>query len=225
MSKSDKRRKKRYESSSSDSESLDSAEEARLKDIKERDEFAERLKKRDEAKTRNIVQASDKRAYIEAAKRLKLENEDKDKMIPKLRVESRRKYLEKRKEDKVAELEADIVDDEYLFEEDTLTSRERKDRDYKKTLLKLAQEHEKARELEHVQRYHMPQDLGKGSKSDYVEVDELEKVPHSEQKKWEQEQMASAQFSFGSKTSKTDEYELLLEDQIEFIQALHLPGM
>ncbi|KAF2902571.1 hypothetical protein ILUMI_03619 [Ignelater luminosus] len=224
MSKSDKRRKKRYESSSSDSESLDSAEEARLKDIKERDEFAERLKKRDEAKIRNIVQASDKRAYTEAAKRLKLENEDKDKMIPKLRVESRRKYLEKRKEDKVAELEADIVDDEYLFEEDTLTSRERKEREYKKTLLKLAQEHEKARELEHVQRYHMPQDLGKGSKADYVEVDELEKVPHSEQKKWEQEQMASAQFSFGAKTSKTDEYELLLDDQIEFIQALHLPG-
>lgn len=34
-----------------------------------------------------------------------------------MRVESRRKYLEKRKEDKVAELEADIQDDEYLFNE------------------------------------------------------------------------------------------------------------
>uniref|UniRef100_A0A1Y1L3F4 RNA helicase n=1 Tax=Photinus pyralis TaxID=7054 RepID=A0A1Y1L3F4_PHOPY len=220
---SEKRRRKRYESSSSNSSSADSAEEARLKDIKERDEFAERLKKRDEAKTRNIVQASDKRAYAEAVKRLKLETEDKDKMIPKLRIESRRKYLEKRKDDKVMELEADIVDDEYLFEEDILTSRERKNRDYKKTLLKLAHEHEKARELENVQRYHMPQDLGKGAKADYVEVDELEKVPHSEQKKWEQEQMASAQFHFGAKGSKTDEYELLLEDQIEFIQALQLP--
>ena len=46
-----------------------------------------------------------------------MEEESKDKLIPKLRVESRRKYLEKRKEDKVAELEADIMDDEYLFEE------------------------------------------------------------------------------------------------------------
>jgi len=54
----------------------------------------------------------------EAAKRLKImETDTKDKLIPKLRIESRRKYLEKRKEDKVAELEADILDDEYLFDE------------------------------------------------------------------------------------------------------------
>lgn len=113
-----KRRKKAYESPSSSSESIDSEEERRIQDIKERDEFASRLKKRDEEKTRNIVHASERRAYEEAAKRLKIEAEDRDKMIPKLRVESRRKYLEKRKEDKIAELEADIIDDEYLFEEE-----------------------------------------------------------------------------------------------------------
>lgn len=47
-----------------------------------------------------------------------METDVREKLVPKLRVESRRKYLEKRKEDKVAELEADIVDDEYLFEEE-----------------------------------------------------------------------------------------------------------
>lgn len=58
-------------------------------------------------------------AIAEAAKRLKLmETDMREKLVPKLRVESRRKYLEKRKEDKVAELEADIIDDEYLFEEE-----------------------------------------------------------------------------------------------------------
>lgn len=36
--------------------------------------------------------------------------------MPHLRMQSRRAYLEKRKEDKIAELEADIADDEYLFE-------------------------------------------------------------------------------------------------------------
>lgn len=116
MSKSNKKTRKRYDTSSS--ESLDSEEEARLKDLKERDEFADRLKKKDEGKTRNIVHASEKKAYEEAAKRLKLENEDREKMIPMLRVQSRRKYLEKRKDDKLVELEADIADDEYLFEED-----------------------------------------------------------------------------------------------------------
>ena len=48
-----------------------------------------------------------------------METDARDKLIPKLRVESRRKYLEKRKDDKVQELEADIVDDEYLFDEET----------------------------------------------------------------------------------------------------------
>lgn len=92
--------------------------------------------------------------------------------------------------------------------------------------MRLAQEHEKARELERVQRYHMPRDLGKGSTADYIEVDELEKLPQSEQKKWEKEQMASAVFSFGAKDKAAkDEYDLLIEDQIEFIQALQMPGM
>lgn len=48
---------------------------------------------------------------------MRLDLEDRNKIMPQLRVQSRRKYLEKRKDDKVAELEADIQDDEYLFEE------------------------------------------------------------------------------------------------------------
>lgn len=60
---------------------------------------------------------------------------------------------------------------------------------------------------------------------EYYEVDEREKQPNSEQKKWEAEQLASAMFKFGAKdASKNEEYELLLEDQIEFIQALTLEG-
>lgn len=71
----------------------------------------------------------------------------------------------------------------------------------------------------------MPRDLGKGLTADYIEVDDLEKVPQSEQKKWEKEQMDSARFSFGAKDKATkDEYDLLLEDQIDFIQALQMPG-
>jgi pre-mRNA-splicing factor ATP-dependent RNA helicase DHX16 len=42
-------------------------------------------------------------------------------MIPDLRKESRRKYLTKRKDDKLIELKDDIADDEFLFEEDQVT--------------------------------------------------------------------------------------------------------
>ncbi|CAH2238471.1 jg985 [Pararge aegeria aegeria] len=216
----DKRGKRHH--SSSDSES---AEESRLKDLKERDEFAKRLRTRDEDKVKKVAEGSSKRSYEEAAKRLKLEAEGRDKILPKLRIQSRRKYLQKRKEDKVVELEDDIADDEYLFDESILTDKEKRDREHKKTILQLAKEHERARELENVQRYHMPQDLGKGEKGEYVEVDENEKLPHSEQRKWEQEQIKSAFFKFGAKDAKAqEEYELLLDEQIDFIQALQLEG-
>lgn len=46
----------------------------------------------------------------------------------------------------------------------SLTDREKKDREHKKQLLQIAKEHEKARELERVQRYKMPQDIKKGEK-------------------------------------------------------------
>ena len=66
----------------------------------------------------------------------------------------------------------------------------------------------------------------------YEEFDEKEKVPHYEQRKWEEEQMSSAVFHFGSKDKKQKaelqeqikEYELVLDDQIEFIQSLQMPG-
>lgn len=61
---------------------------------------------------------SEARSFAEAQKRLKLENEskeDKEEMLNKLRYESRKSYLNKRKEDKRMELEAQVRDDETLF--------------------------------------------------------------------------------------------------------------
>jgi hypothetical protein len=62
----------------------------------------------------------------------------------------------------------------------------------------------------------------------YVEVDEREKAPHYEQRKWEEDQMSSAVFRFGARDKvkshgKGQEYELVLDDAIEFIQALRMP--
>lgn len=194
-------------------------------DRRERDEFSKRLLKKDREKTRNVPSRSEKSAYAEAARRLKIESDkDNEKLIPRLRVESRRKYLEKRKEDKVIELEQDIVDDEYLFDEDELTEREKTDREYKKKVLTLAKEHGKARELERIQRYRMPKESKEIDK--YEEVDEKERIPYYEQKKWEEEQMSSAVFRFGARKKKESEkeYSLIIDNQIEFVQVFNLPG-
>ncbi|XP_011164448.1 pre-mRNA-splicing factor ATP-dependent RNA helicase DHX16 [Solenopsis invicta] len=214
----------KYRREETSSEDTDSEEERRKKDIKERDSFASRLKEKDESKKRNVAMPAGSGA-AEAAKRLKImEIDTKDKLIPKLRTESRRKYLEKRKEDKVAELEADILDDEYLFDENMLTEREKQERAHKKQLLHLAKEHEKARELERMQRYHMPLEKGKMEPEPDTTVDK--EPPQSEQSKWESDQMSSAVFRFGAKDRKAQqEYNLLMEDEmIDFVQVLHMPG-
>ncbi|KAK6619241.1 putative pre-mRNA-splicing factor ATP-dependent RNA helicase mog-4 [Polyplax serrata] len=211
MGKSKKKRKySRSDSSSDDSD--DSVERERKRDIKERDEFSNRLKNRDKERTRNIAGPSSKPSGGRSVNNVDIE---------RLRIESRRKYLAKRKDDKIAELEADIIDDEYLFQDDVLTAREKYEREHKKRLLHLAKEHEKARELEMVRRYHMPQDCKAGE----MEVDLEDGKEVGEGKKWEQEQMSSAVFHFGSKDrpSAQEEYDLLV-DQIEFIQTLNMPG-
>ncbi|XP_057370593.1 pre-mRNA-splicing factor ATP-dependent RNA helicase DHX16-like [Daphnia carinata] len=225
-SKKIKKEKRKSESSSEDED-----EKQRVKDLKERDEFSERLKLKDKDKQRNVVTVG--KGFAEAAKRLQMEAEDKANIIPKLRVESRRKYLEKRKGDKITELEADIFDDEYLFDEQQLTERERKDREYKKKILNLAKEHDKARELELVQRYHMPDDKRDKAMPDrYVEIDDREKQPHSEQRVWEDARMATAQWNFGARDAKqrlqekgkVHDYDLLLDDTIDFVQTNQLAG-
>jgi len=233
--KKKKKKKKREKEASdgSDVDEFDRMEKERLADLKDRDEFAQRMIAKDKEKQRNIMTKSDKKAYAEAAKRLAQEAEDREKMLPDLRKESRRQYLAKRKEDKMIELEADIMDDEFLFDDSNLTEREKKEKTYKKTILELAKSHDRASDVLKVQRYQMPEDRKdkKGKETDqYVEADESEKVPNYEQKKWEEEHLQAATLKFGAKDAKRKheenekKYDYILDDEIEFVQALQMPG-
>ncbi|RWS27129.1 pre-mRNA-splicing factor ATP-dependent RNA helicase DHX16-like protein [Leptotrombidium deliense] len=204
----------------------ESEDDERTKDLKERDEFAARLREKDKQKTRNIVENSDKKSFEEAAKRLKLQDEDRKKILPQLRIESRRKYLEKRKDDQLALLEGDILDEENLFNDTPLSKAEQAELEYKKTVLKYAKDHDKARDLEKIQRYHIPKEDGKPFE-EYVEVDDTEKAPNAEQRKWEEGRVELAKLSVGSKDKHEKmgkNYDLVLEAEVEFVQALSLEG-
>lgn len=135
---------------------MDREERERMEDLKERDAFAVRMKEKDKGKTRNIAERSGGKAMEEAARRLQLEKEDRKRIIAAERLKSRREYLPKRQADKVAELEADIADEEYLFEGERLTAAEKKDYEYKRKIFELSKQHEQAREIEKQQRYHIP---------------------------------------------------------------------
>lgn len=84
----------------------------------------------------------------------------------------------------------------------SLTEREKHERARKKQLLYLAKEHEKARELERIQRYYMPIEKYKMEPGP-----DIDKEPaQSEQSKWESDQISSAVFRFGAKDRKGTYY-------------------
>ncbi|XP_070177312.1 pre-mRNA-splicing factor ATP-dependent RNA helicase DHX16-like isoform X2 [Littorina saxatilis] len=213
----------------SSEDELDKEEEERQKDLKERDEFAERLKDKDKDKTRNTADKTSKsKAYEEAKRRLEMEAEDRKKAVPDIRKRSRRDYLAKRGQDKLDDLDAEVQDEEFLFGGSSLTEKERRNMDYKRNVLKLAKEHKKAKEIERVDRYFLPEDDVKPQEK-YVE-DAKEIGPNFEQRRWEDEHFHAGTLRFGArdarekskKAAKT--YDVIMDDEIEFVQAIKMPG-
>ncbi|CAB3409218.1 unnamed protein product [Caenorhabditis bovis] len=183
-------------------------------DIRERDAFAARVRQKDKDKTRNVVEKN------------REDNKDKAGLsVEKLREESRRQYLAKRKVDKLEELKAIVHDDETIFASEKLTAKERQDMEYRKKVLEYATNHEKAADIIKIKRYHVPDAKSRTIPTDYVE-DEDEVRHGGDGAKWEQEQLLASMLHLGAKDAKMkkEEYDLLLDEQIDFIQALQMPG-
>ncbi|CAB03845.1 putative pre-mRNA-splicing factor ATP-dependent RNA helicase mog-4 [Caenorhabditis elegans] len=203
-------------SKSDDSESDIEAMEAKLDaDIAERDALAARINKKEKDKTRNVME--------------KKRDDNKDKegsSMDKLREESRRQYLKKRKVDKLEELEAIVHDDQTLFAREKLTKREKADMEYRKKVLEYTKAHGKAGDVMKMKRYHLPDASTKQIPSQYVEDDEEDFRPGGDGAKWEEEQLMASMLHLGAKDAKRkeQEFELLLDEKVDFIQALQMPG-
>lgn len=214
----------RYEETKNRKRGHSSSDEETRRDRRERDEFVQRLKEKEQNRTRNIVTKNDKKSIEEASKRLRIESSGKrDDLMSKLRVESRRKYLEKRKDDQMQLLEGELRDEKRLFRDTELTEKEKRDIEYKQNVLQLAKEHDKAAEIEQKRKYFIPSETAQPG-NDYVEVDESEQRHNSEQHKWEEERLNLAKLSFGAKdkAKHQKDYKLLLDEEVDFIKALTL---
>ncbi|CAL8079655.1 unnamed protein product [Calicophoron daubneyi] len=197
----------------------------REKDIQERDAFVKRLVDKDHDQTKKIVPTgSSLSRYEDALKKVESGEMTREELISELKKESRRSYLKKRQADKLADLKGEIEDEEMFFDEEELTARERAELEYKKTLLAVAHSHQQAGELENVPRYFIPTEE-KRPQEKYSE-DAHEKDGHSEGKLWEQEHLSSALYTFGAKdkVDNQEKYELVLDDEIDFLKALTHPG-
>ena len=196
------------------------------KELKARNEFSERLKKRDQEKTRKIMSKSDKKAAEEALKRLNMESSNKEINFDNLRKISRREYMVKRQKDKFEDLEMELEDEKYIFGDSKLTKRETIDLQYKEKVLHLGKELRKATESEKQNRYHLPE-VGRNINVPYFD-DYSEKTLNYEQYKWEDENIQNATSSYGARDAKDyvkkDEYELILDEEIEFLEDMKMPG-
>ncbi|KAK2113350.1 putative pre-mRNA-splicing factor ATP-dependent RNA helicase dhx16 [Saguinus oedipus] len=206
-------------------------ERERLQDLEERDAFAERVRQRDKDRTRNVLERSDKKAYEEAQKRLKMAEEDRKAMVPELRKKSRREYLAKREREKLEDLEAELADEEFLFGDVELSRHERRELKYKQRVRDLAREYRAAGEqekLEATNRYHMPKET-RGQPARAVDlVEEESGAPGEEQRRWEEARLGAASLKFGARDAASQEpkYQLVLEEEetIEFVRATQLQG-
>nr|XP_055053012.1 pre-mRNA-splicing factor ATP-dependent RNA helicase DHX16 isoform X1 [Misgurnus anguillicaudatus] len=209
-------------------------ERERIQDLEERDAFAERVKLKDKDKTRHILERNDKKAYEEAQKRLKLDEEDRRKMLPELRKQSRRQYLTKREQEKLEDLEEEIKDEEYLFSTENLTEAEKKDLDYKRKIRDLARDYKKAgvkEKEERKNRYYMPEEKRSKTipqKDMDLEFEETPREGGGEQGRWEEARVATATLQFGAREERErrikeekEKYQLILEEEemINFVSA------
>uniref|UniRef100_A0A3P8U334 RNA helicase n=1 Tax=Amphiprion percula TaxID=161767 RepID=A0A3P8U334_AMPPE len=224
-----KRDNKSVKKEEEEEEEWEKEERERLQDIEERDAFAQRVRQKDKDKTRNIAERTDKKAYEEAQKRLKMAEDDQRNMLPELRKHSRWEYLKKREAEKLEDLEAEIIDEEYLFATDELTEREKRDLEYKRTLRDLAKDYKKAgakEQEERKNRYYMPAEKRRKVPQRDLELEETPMELGGEQGRWEEERLKTASLSFGAKKEREqgmrqeqEKYQLILEEDemIDFV--------
>lgn len=137
-SRSRSRSPSRRNASASDTDDPDSRERARLKDLAERDEFSRRIADKDKSSTRRVVEDRNPEA---AARRLLAEDDDaRASAMPSLRDRSRQEYLAKRAQQRMELLRLEIQDEERFFRGMKMTKREERDLEYKKEVLRLAEE-------------------------------------------------------------------------------------
>ncbi|XP_074286404.1 pre-mRNA-splicing factor ATP-dependent RNA helicase DEAH1-like [Silene latifolia] len=233
------RRKNSYEDEELDDEFADTkkeekeeedddcgSEEERQCDKKEREELEKHIREKDDAKTRNGA------TVITSDKEKEGENQTSKYDIGLLRKVSREEYLKKRVVQKVDELKDEILD-ERLFDDQVVTESERRDLKRKVELYGIVNGFVSERSAGEIStEYAIPEaydDAGRVNQKKRFSVvsqryRDTESV--SEQEEWEHQQLRKSTLSFGSKDKREcgNTYQLVFEDQVEFIKASMIEG-
>eukprot|EP01012_Entosiphon_sulcatum_P031654 TRINITY_DN40347_c0_g1_i1.p1 TRINITY_DN40347_c0_g1~~TRINITY_DN40347_c0_g1_i1.p1 ORF type:complete len:902 (+),score=227.97 TRINITY_DN40347_c0_g1_i1:31-2736(+) len=203
----------------------------------ERREFEERLRRREEERKRRGDEAENKSLGSEAKKRRTIDISDAEQMRI-LREESRRVYVSDRVQKKLAEEQALLKAEAEMFLPEEQTIEELREREAKEKRLQIVHELQRVQKDDHHDRYHMPDayvdeqklkmDKAKKQSVLYQRYHDKGFDPQSDQKEWEKQQTEKAIAHFGSGNKQlleqVKEYDLLIEDEIEFVSHAILEG-
>ncbi|KAL1810558.1 hypothetical protein ACET3Z_027548 [Daucus carota] len=198
-------------------------EEERLRDQREREEFEQRIRAREAGAKRKLIESKVRGEEDEEGSRRgkALARDD----FGALRKVSRFNYTKKRVTKKIEQMQDDLC----LLEGEKLTEAEQCELSYKKQLCELVKK--QGHEADEIDEYRMPDAYDQEGRVNqekrfsvalerYREVKADDRMqPFAEQKAWEDYQVNKAIMKFGSKDKKPmSEYELIFENQIEFVR-------
>ncbi|PGH14804.1 hypothetical protein AJ79_02820 [Helicocarpus griseus UAMH5409] len=235
------RSRRRSRSPRSPSPSEMDPETARERDKRERDEFAKRLAKKDESKSKKVVEDRSSTKDSEVARRRALAEDAaaRSAAMPDLRLRSRQEYLKKREAERLALLRKQVAEETAeLRDNPNLTRREKEEFAKNREVLRLAEE--RLRIDDYRDGYALPEDyITEKGKIDrkrkeealykrYVDRDEHGQERFvTEHEEWENEQTAKAKAQI-TKAEFVDEgdYEYVFDDaqKINFIMDSKLEG-
>jgi len=203
----------------------------RITDLKERDEFAARLKKRDEQKTKKLHGEKDAKEVEDEDTGLSrtMTEEERKLVFEESRIVSRQAYLEKRETKKIDELVEAIEDEKLLFAGEELTAKEKRDFAIKQRVLDLVKQRNDT--IDKTPNYVMPESYDDTKKPEsrsrrYKVLDNRhdtveDNVLPTDQDVHEGIQLEHAKNIVGRKHEKAQrgtEYEMVLEDQVDFVK-------
>jgi pre-mRNA-splicing factor ATP-dependent RNA helicase DHX16 len=210
------------------------AEIERERDIRERDELVQRMMDRDKKKTK---QTSEEQQQLDEEYENRIKTEQlllkgetvvdettgTTLSLERLREQSRRAYLKKREERELMLLKQSLEDEEVYFKGEKLTEAEKKRIELNKKILAVVDER-KIDEDKHDGFYHLPDELNMKESKNKQDKDLLTtryiepKREKTEGELWEESQTHKAAGFKKKKSTKADEYELVFEDQIDFVK-------
>ncbi|RUS17612.1 hypothetical protein BC937DRAFT_89743 [Endogone sp. FLAS-F59071] len=228
--RSDDDKKRKHDESEDEYEK---EERERLQDLKERDEFAQRLKEKDKEKTKKLIEDRSSKGDTDSKRRRNLADDAgaRREALPEIRERSRQEYLKLREQQRLELLRLKVADEEFLFRDQRVTAKERKQHEYDKKVLELAEARLKIDDK--TDGYVMPEDyITEKGKIDRkkkeaalyrrYEEDQPDKFV-TDQDQWEQQQIVKASMKTGALAGKgpapEDEYDYVFDEEqkIDFV--------